>query len=104
MSFFHLAACMVIALRLTPKDPQLQDATALGLGCLWHLSRRIVGTTAIRCLGATQEPFRFTAMPRLEFFQAHALPFPCQNSWGVRGNGGYVNVACGASHTTAVQF
>ena len=37
MSFFHLAACMVIALRLTPKDPQLQDATALGLGFLWHL-------------------------------------------------------------------
>ena len=34
----------------------------------------IVGTTAIRCLGATQEPFRFTAMPRLKFFHGHALP------------------------------
>jgi len=66
---------------------------------------RIVGSTAIRCLGATQEPFRFTAMPRLKFFQGHSLPFPCQNGWGVRRNGGYVNVACGgASHTTAVQF
>jgi hypothetical protein len=42
-------------------------------------SERIVGTTAIRCLGATQEPFRFTAMPRLESFQGHALPFPCQD-------------------------
>jgi len=37
MSFCRLAACMAIALQLTPKDPQLQDATALGLGFLWHL-------------------------------------------------------------------
>src|SRR5215471_14001092 len=44
---------------------------------------RIVRTTAILCLGATQEPFRFAAMPRLKFFQGHGLPFPVSELVGM---------------------
>ena len=44
---------------------------------------RIIGTTAIFCLGATQEPFRFTAMPRLKVLSGSWVPFPLSELMGV---------------------
>ena len=84
MRLFHSNACSVSwfdigqhirSLKMPPRSVSAVFGTFNG--------ERIISTTAIFCLGATQEPFRFTAMPRLEFFQGHALPFPCQNGWGV---------------------
>ena len=84
MRLFHSNACSVSwfdigqhirSLKMPPRSVSAVFGTFNG--------ERIISTTAIFCLGATQEPFRFTAMPRLKFFQGHGLPFPLSELMGV---------------------
>src|SRR5215471_3978709 len=84
MRLFHSNACSVSwfdigqhirSLKMPPRSVSDVFGTYNG--------ERIISTTAIFCLGATQEPFRFTAMPRLKFFQGHGLPFPLSELMGV---------------------